>query len=67
VEVVELGRKYSRLRLSSGKYRFPSTVSVVSLSAMTMPFQVALAMTLPDRIFVPALPSPVKEPGKATD
>jgi hypothetical protein len=44
VEVVLLGRKYSRLRLASGKYVFPSTVSVVSLSAMTLPFQIARAM-----------------------
>jgi hypothetical protein len=34
---------------------------------MTMPFQVALAMTFPDRIFVPALPKPRQGPGKTTD
>jgi hypothetical protein len=42
--VVLLGRKYSRLRLDSGKYTFPSIVTVFSLSAMTLPFQIARAI-----------------------
>jgi hypothetical protein len=44
VDVVLLDRKYSRFKLFSGKYVFPSTTSVVSLSAITLPFQIAFAI-----------------------
>jgi hypothetical protein len=58
--VVLLGLKYSRLRLASGKYTFPSTVSVVSLSAIVLPFQIARAMVdsqvNPQFAQLPALP-----------
>jgi hypothetical protein len=50
VEVVLLERKYSRFRLFSGKYTFPSTISVVSLSAITLPFQIAFAISLSHRV-----------------
>src|SRR6185437_13098282 len=46
VEVVVLGRKYSRFRLVSGKYKCPSTSMVSLLSAMIFPFQIARAICI---------------------
>jgi hypothetical protein len=49
------GRSSSSRTDSRGKYAFPSTVTMSSDSAMTVPFQVAVAMpgpsTVPDRLF----------------
>ena len=41
------GTEYSMCTDPGGKYMFPSTISYVSLSANTFPFQIAFAMYVP--------------------
>ena len=52
VEIVELERKNSRSIESWGKYTFPSTSCVFSLSANTLPFQTAFAIYSPNNSFI---------------